>query len=283
MLYLSASVTGSSPRVRGTLAFLLVPQHQWRFIPACAGNTQKYPPVFGQNTVHPRVCGEHNETAIYLPNISGSSPRVRGTRAMNPINRRHPRFIPACAGNTEHPKYIGAYFTVHPRVCGEHSRYGLVDLTKAGSSPRVRGTPVTCTIRVSCWRFIPACAGNTYTLAYSRLRWSVHPRVCGEHHQRMQRLDRASGSSPRVRGTLYYYLPRVSIVRFIPACAGNTRSTYTHPQPKPVHPRVCGEHLTHVIAVGYIHGSSPRVRGTLQVTRACVVVQRFIPACAGNT
>ena len=71
---------GSSPRVRGTLGVVIDNEIQFRFIPACAGNT--------------------SPAARCPPQIAGSSPRVRGTRVAEEIVARNERFIPACAGNT---------------------------------------------------------------------------------------------------------------------------------------------------------------------------------------
>ena len=52
--------SGSSPRVRGTLARLLHPVAKPRFIPARAGNTGATRRRRGCCTVHPRACGEHS-------------------------------------------------------------------------------------------------------------------------------------------------------------------------------------------------------------------------------
>ena len=93
----------------------------------------------------------------------------------------------------------------------------------------------------------------------------------------------SSGSSPRVRGTLRRVAEFLELVRFIPACAGNTRNrSYSFSQ-LAVHPRVCGEHKpTQIEAIGR-YGSSPRVRGTQQRKLSEATLNRFIPACAGNT
>ena len=52
---------------------------------------------------------------------------------------------------------------------------------------------------------------------------------------------------------------------------------------RPVHPRVCGEHLHMLLSEDGVCGSSPRVRGTPAQDPPCSQDTRFIPACAGNT
>ena len=51
----------------------------------------------------------------------------------------------------------------------------------------------------------------------------------------------------------------------------------------PVHPRVCGEQEGIYGSVFTHYGSSPRVRGTVQLTAQILSPCRFIPACAGNS
>ena len=178
----SRQANGSSPRVRGTLARF---GPRWRgtgFIPACAGNTATVPSPTWSFTVHPRVCGEHNDPGPIKYCPGGSSPRVRGTqRNANAIEPGR-RFIPACAGNTRvrHRSVLG--MAVHPRVCGEHERGRRGSEINDGSSPRVRGTPEGGRGSRRQARFIPACAGNTNKAACVPSMSAVHPRVCGEHN-----------------------------------------------------------------------------------------------------
>ncbi len=113
--------TGSSPRARGTPDTTVRDAVRNRFIPACAGNTgrgkrRRLPP-----TVHPRVRGEHPIARHHVSNVTGSSPRARGTLAAARLNALPPRFIPACAGNTTGAWKRWASPPVHPRVRGEHS------------------------------------------------------------------------------------------------------------------------------------------------------------------
>ncbi len=151
-----------------------------------------------------------------------------------------------------------------------------------GSSPRVRGTPLTEATDQLPRRFIPACAGNAPAVVRFSRGTPVHPRVCGERSERKDQRLAISGSSPRVRGT---HLPRIGwrlCMRFIPACAGNAIRYFQGVRLSPVHPRVCGERAPASYIFEPRFGSSPRVRGT----RACALLRwgcgRFIPACAGN-
>ena len=91
---------------------------------------------------------------------------------------------------------------------------------------------------------------------------AVHPRVCGEQTVSLVASQHRHGSSPRVRGT---GIRRESIFRH-----------YT------VHPRVCGEQTTQRNINSILIGSSPRVRGTAFREFGADILDRFIPACAGN-
>ena len=130
---------------------------------------------------------------------------------------------------------------------------------------------------------IPACAGNTVPQIFPHPSLRDHPRVCGEHHYSVSDQGDAGGSSPRVRGTLDCREAAEPETGIIPACAGNTRSRRLRPSAARDHPRVCGEHSSHIHICGAFTGSSPRVRGTRSTT-ACTSERRgIIPACAGNT
>ena len=193
---------GSSPRVRGTQSCPDRLARGCRFIPACAGNTARVVATLPALPVHPRVCGEHTGCIGSIGVITGSSPRVRGTRRKRFGARKLLGFIPACAGNTMAMHEQAWSATVHPRVCGEHGAIPADGVPPTGSSPRVRGTPGPDYQGVDTDRFIPACAGNTPSHISASAISSVHPRVCGEHGEAGSGEDGGDGSSPRVRGTL---------------------------------------------------------------------------------
>ena len=154
---------------------------------------------------------------------------------------------------------------------------------RTGSSPRMRGTRKGGLSVVGKYRFIPAHAGNTGMLAWVLSLFAVHPRACGEHSTRSRRMDKRTGSSPRMRGTLRGRRPRAVPHRFIPAHAGNTLHFVISSCGSTVHPRACGEHDFPVWLRLWLHGSSPRMRGTPHLFQLVVLVLRFIPAHAGNT
>ena len=156
------SVTGSSPRVRGTHVGDVAFFTDCRFIPAGAGNTQYRALRMPFVPVHPRGCGEHSAAVLIINSNAGSSPRVRGTHYRKPNKSTSDRFIPAGAGNTIGCPGDLPFQTVHPRGCGEHGFNAFLLRGCCGSSPRVRGTLPCNSIIPFFMRFIPAGAGNTY-------------------------------------------------------------------------------------------------------------------------
>ena len=275
--------SGSSPRVRGTLAVHPAFERVRGIIPACAGNTRHRPCRAPPARDHPRVCGEHPTQTPRSRLTAGSSPRVRGTLVRIAASSHEHGIIPACAGNTRTVFRQCSRTRDHPRVCGEHRSDSLHFAQDLGSSPRVRGTPLTVHRRVERDGIIPACAGNTVG-GFSRDRMQGdHPRVCGEHYHCIMPSVIGSGSSPRVRGTRAQGSPEGSQAGIIPACAGNTLNPLDGDFLNGDHPRVCGEHVRVTAPDMASTGSSPRVRGTRVYKVRQLLVFGIIPACAGNT
>ena len=277
-----ATVSGSSPRLRGTPNGLRVRRYCVRFIPAFAGNARPNPPAPAVRSVHPRVCGERGLIESFELTRSGSSPRLRGTPACHVPHALPDRFIPAFAGNAPRYPPVVVLATVHPRVCGERRRAEKCRQALVGSSPRLRGTLRISTYLNHAVRFIPAFAGNAETPNLDHPHSSVHPRVCGERRPAVLDLGDDSGSSPRLRGTHARGAHVGETGRFIPAFAGNAPTTSTWSARKPVHPRVCGERMSMPSRAALRNGSSPRLRGTHQADPFGQRMQRFIPAFAGN-
>ena len=157
--------SGSSPRVRGTVALHVIDFRVERFIPACAGNGSALPSSRRPSPVHPRVCGERDAVRLAVHQEHGSSPRVRGTGFPQVEENHMRRFIPACAGNGRRGAGPRRPPAVHPRVCGERGSVAPASEPPVGSSPRVRGTDLLNGGLGHRGRFIPACAGNGLTVS----------------------------------------------------------------------------------------------------------------------
>ncbi len=134
------ALTGSSPRMRGTVAPRLAGDISYRFIPAHAGNSSPRFRRARRTPGHPRACGEQigGRDAVFPK--SGSSPRMRGTGFTGRSWIEPSRFIPAHAGNRSARALAQKHIAVHPRACGEQLPSGGPSSHTTGSSPRMRGT-----------------------------------------------------------------------------------------------------------------------------------------------
>ena len=253
---------GSSPLARGTLSRGDTVPMILRFIPARAGNTSFPAVTLRVHSVHPRSRGEHVETYDTAAGECGSSPLARGTPRDIHDGVAGGRFIPARAGNTAPLGQRGRNAPVHPRSRGEHGRWQAFLNRASGSSPLARGTRVTGRERWLRRRFIPARAGNTGTGRWPRRQSPVHPRSRGEHAHLQALHVGVGGSSPLARGTRPRRASGRRGRRFIPARAGNTRTSRRCMSVSAVHPRSRGEHGLEGRAAVEAAGSSPLARGT---------------------
>ena len=214
--------------------------------------------------------------------ISGSSPRVRGTRdsrRRSADRSVHPRacgervhrllrliadtrFIPARAGNAPcRGRSPSASRAVHPRACGERSRVGWAT-SSASVHPR-------------------ACGERSSLESCRAIACSVHPRACGERLA-ANWLWRSMPVHPRACGERSSRRFRPRHGRFIPARAGNASlQVLSSSSDAGSSPRVRGT-LADSDAASSSDGSSPRVRGTPDRLPLRSIRDRFIPARAGN-
>ena len=193
---------GSSPDARGTQVSAPSEPARSRFIPACAGNTPCDRPTSAPCPVHPRMRGEHACDPLTRASPCGSSPHARGTPHEARLPVHVPRFIPACAGNTDWRFLIpAAVFGSSPHARGTRSISRSATPAPSGSSPHARGTRTRVLARCTGSRFIPACAGNTGKSATSSRPLTVHPRMRGEHGSMTMPVCSRNGSSPHARGT----------------------------------------------------------------------------------
>ncbi len=171
----------------------------------------------------------------------GSAPRVRGTGVESGSVDFGDRFSPAGAGNRRLSCLSLDQTAVQPRGCGELASVWGIRQFQFGSAPRVRGTELTSIKEGLPLRFSPACAGNSLTCTKVQHDGAVQPRVCGEQVLVYAHVADHAGSAPRVRGTDVERKFGSHMVRFSPACAGNSCRPGFYPFSNPVQPRVCGE------------------------------------------
>ena len=166
---------------------------------------------------------------------------------------------------------------------GEHSPFAPCTCQPRGSSPHARGARHRAVCRVRGLGIIPACAGSTCTRSTLQSAAWDHPRMRGEHLDRMFVFPLTEGSSPHARGALNAVGSELRGRGIIPACAGSTHRREAADPPQGDHPRMRGEHETHPVTVAMTLGSSPHARGARIGVAASDGVQGIIPACAGST
>ena len=110
-----------------------------------------------------------------------------------------------------------------------------------------------------------------------------HPRMYGEHYKHRGSITPNPGSSPHVRGALFWCSGVCPDSGIIPACAGNTEPLKPPRIVPGDHPRMCGEHNFTGGTLSGCLGSSPHVRGALINALPDLNGKGIIPACAGST
>ena len=218
-------------------------------IPAYAGKTHHAKRSIRSDKEHPRVCGENAQFLLETLRKTGTSPRMRGKPAEKIGCPPSSRNIPAYAGKTFDIGDAVAGQKEHPRVCGENGATIGRGISRAGTSPRMRGKLMGGVPAVQRMRNIPAYAGKTCLRAFSPNVLSEHPRVCGENEWNTASPITQTGTSPRMRGKRPQHPAPTAYRGNIPAYAGKTILLSSRSRTSPEHPRVCGENC--VYTMGY--------------------------------
>ena len=274
---------GSSPHARGALDTLFSTCESQRIIPACAGSTRGLCLRYGSCRDHPRMRGEHEKMDTSIANQTGSSPHARGALSRAAPERARRGIIPACAGSTKARPRRWRCCRDHPRMRGEHSPAPRLCAGARGSSPHARGAPNVPINEGSSSGIIPACAGSTPGLVALTERARDHPRMRGEHTQRVSLSQVHTGSSPHARGAPRGVSEARAIGGIIPACAGSTPRRRCRAPLTGDHPRMRGEHGKAHRHRRRVPGSSPHARGARGVGGPRGTPRGIIPACAGST
>ena len=228
--------------MRGSQAEVTLEDGSVGIIPAHAGLTSLFLDFAAQCRDHPRACGAHHPPRHQLTFFSGSSPRMRGSHTTLFSPKTCKGIIPAHAGLTEGTGYYRDLQWDHPRACGAHRPTLSTMRAISGSSPRMRGSPLTRYIFASSRGIIPAHAGLTHRVRRDGGPRRDHPRACGAHYRFNPVRAVRRGSSPRMRGSLSAISMQYNADGIIPAHAGltkNDKSSYLYSRD---HPRACGAH-----------------------------------------
>ena len=112
-------VSGSPPRMRGKVGFIVFVQTAIGITPAYAGKStsRSAPPQAHRD--HPRVCGEKCHKKF--------------------LRQSFPGITPAYAGKSQTTVCFNDVTRDHPRVCGEKTRWKGNRSRYRGSPPRMRG------------------------------------------------------------------------------------------------------------------------------------------------
>ena len=152
-----------------------------------------------------------------------------------------------------------------------------------GLSPRGRGKRRGVNRRRPRRGSIPAWAGETVPRDGTSRTSRVYPRVGGGNRSSTRLLAAVRGLSPRGRGKRLAGYDRQVQAGSIPAWAGETAFAGHSPSAREVYPRVGGGNTRDGKPATRQHGLSPRGRGKRGKGGGKGVVQRSIPAWAGET
>ena len=206
------------------------------------------------------MCGNHILDLIRTVSIRGSPPRVREPPRVFRMKARIARITPACAGTTGSGWPCTRSPRDHPRVCGNHSASNSSRSSISGSPPRAREPLLLQFVQILNFGITPACAGTTAHTSSIRTTARDHPRVCGNHCNRVSAYAFTSGSPPRVREPRRHVECNAVILGITPACAGTTVLIALRIEILEDHPRVCGNHTSTRPTISAGRGSPPRVR-----------------------
>ncbi len=254
---------GLSPRGRGNQVDAADDGIVRGSIPAWAGEPRPEFPAAPPAEVYPRVGGGTRGNRGTCSISKGLSPRGRGNPHCPGLRGGPPRSIPAWAGEPREEDDNLAEGKVYPRVGGGTFQLGQPAQRLLGLSPRGRG--------------------NREPSLPSAPKITVYPRVGGGTHGSLRPEGVAAGLSPRGRGNRQKYAPRLTVLRSIPAWAGEPERGMQIFDAHGVYPRVGGGNHPAEYVHHQVHGLSPRGRGKRVGGDAYPLPVGSIPAWAGET
>ena len=132
-------------------------------------------------------------------------------------------------------------------------------------------------------RYTPTCVGKTFGMFRQCPGLEVHPHVCGENAQRVNRFSLQPGTPPRVWGKLSNTVFYSCEPRYTPTCVGKTLWRGSRRLMRQVHPHVCGENCLCDFQPSLTDGTPPRVWGKRAYSTVPTASIRYTPTCVGKT
>ena len=172
---------------------------------------------------------------------------------------------------------------VYPRTGGGNGRSDFPPSVNPGLSPHGRGKPTVMALMAERGRSIPARAGETGYRERIRMGKTVYPRTGGGNYRRLGRYPLGEGLSPHGRGKRVDVSPGALTAGSIPARAGETPPSRNGPVHPKVYPRTGGGNFPAPFAGSLGPGLSPHGRGKPNVAAYGQLINRSIPARAGET
>ena len=152
-----------------------------------------------------------------------------------------------------------------------------------GLSPRLRGNHQIDGRRTDEERSIPAPAGEPPVWPVSSWSEPVYPRACGGTRYRLPDQGIGGGLSPRLRGNRCEKDALSSVLRSIPAPAGEPIAGTAPSSRTAVYPRACGGTASAPFVSQIAPGLSPRLRGNQDPLTGRVLAEGVYPRACGGT
>ena len=169
---------------------------------------------------HPREYGENIPSVEAVGAAYGSSPRIRGESKAIATMENLNGIIPANTGRISWADWCQSDAWDHPREYGENLVRIISQTPQQGSSPRIRGELLLMRLITSPGGIIPANTGRMLEAERKYREVRDHPREYGENRVFEGEPKTEEGSSPRIRGEYFVFLPIRIAVRIIPANTG---------------------------------------------------------------
>ena len=229
----------------------------------------------------PRGCGGVSVLDPTKHKKTASSPRLRGCFRKKKTAKGAAYEFPAVAGVFPSSPSCERRPVRVPRGCGGVSNPQGPSIHRRGSSPRLRGCFRATTRPAAARSEFPAVAGVFLTRRAPSVRRPRVPRGCGGVSRGPFLLEKASESSPRLRGCFPCVMRVSAMASEFPAVAGVFPRLARSGRKDHGVPRGCGGVSGEEIRACDQWASSPRLRGCFRASLAPPRSPSEFPAVAG--